>query len=56
MAGYARFIARAASNREAQQAEEVCGSIWGGAALPNPVNEWVLDPAFVHGCLTCVCL
>jgi len=40
-----------------QQAEEVCGSIWGGAALPYPVNEWVLDqPAFVHGCLTCVCL
>ncbi len=36
-----------------QQAEEVCGSIWGGAAFPDPVNEWVLDwPAFMHGYLT----
>lgn len=33
-----------------QQAEEVGSSIWGGAALPDPVNESVLDrPAFMHG-------
>lgn len=36
-----------------QQAGEVGSSIWGGAALPDPVNEWVLDrPAFMHGYLT----
>lgn len=40
-----------------QQAEEVGGSIWGSAAFPDPVNEWVVDwPAFVHGCLTCILL
>ncbi len=33
-----------------EQAEEVGSSIGGGTALPDPVNEWVLDrPAFIHG-------
>ena len=36
-----------------QQAEEIGSSIWGGAAIPDPVNEWVVDwPAFAHGYLT----
>ena len=35
------------------QAEEVSSGIWGGAALPDPVNERVFDwPAFAHGYLT----
>jgi len=39
------------------QAEEVGSSIWGSAALPYPVNEWVVDwPAFAHGYLTCALL
>jgi len=40
-----------------QQAEEVGSSIWGGAALFDPVNEWVFDwPAFVHGYLISILL
>ncbi len=40
-----------------QQAEEVGSSTWGGAALPDPVNEWVFDwPAFARGYLTRVFL
>ena len=39
------------------QAEEVTSGIWGGAAVPDPVNERVFDwPALVHGYLTGVFL
>ena len=40
-----------------QQAEEVGSSIWGGAALPDPVNEWVVHwPAFTRSYLTRILL